>query len=115
MFCLYLFFPWILSSYCLLPLVSLCGLFAYLEKAGARPCSTFGMATSVSFVDDDDSWSDASTEIESIPPSLQPRAYQIEMFQQSMKQNIICTASMLSGLDAYILNQDRWRQAVGKR
>ena len=39
----------------------------------------------------DDDWSDASPEVVTVQPMLQPRAYQIEMFEQSMKQNIIVT------------------------
>lgn len=44
---------------------------------------------------DDDQWSDASssTEGDSAPTALQPRAYQIEMFEQSLKQNTIVTVS----------------------
>ena len=52
----------------------------------------------VSSADFDDSWSDASIEDEIILPTLQPRAYQIEMFQQSMRQNTIVTVSTSFGL-----------------
>jgi len=41
---------------------------------------------------DDDSWSDTSSEDdEPKVRQIQPRAYQLEMFQHSMERNIIAT------------------------
>lgn len=65
------------------------------------------MAFSQDF-DDEDGWSgdEASTEVKSIPPSLLPRAYQIEMFQQSMKQNTIVTVRFRSKLPGFMLKAE---------
>ncbi len=74
------------------------------------------MASTTS-VDEGDRWSesDASREAESIPASLQPRAYQIEMFEESMKQNTIVTVSMCSNLTAIVLSRNRWKPAAARR
>ena len=59
-------------------------------------------------VDEEDGWSgdETFTEVESIPPSLLPRAYQIEMFQQSMKQNTIVTVRSRSKLPRFMLKAE---------
>lgn len=55
--------------------------------------SALSSSTSLTTSADDD-WSDADAdEGEEIAPPLQPRAYQIEMFQESMKQNTIVAVS----------------------
>jgi hypothetical protein len=42
----------------------------------------------------DDGWSDGEPENEAVAaPTLQARGYQLEMFQESMKQNTIVTVS----------------------
>jgi hypothetical protein len=48
---------------------------------------------SSSIVQDEDNWSDEPEEEEEQVSPLQPRAYQIEMFEQSMKENIIATVT----------------------
>jgi hypothetical protein len=45
-------------------------------------------------IQDEDYWSEEPEEEEEQPATpLQPRAYQIEMFEQSMEQNIIATVT----------------------
>ena len=65
-------------------------------------------------MDVEDTWSEASEEIEEEQVYLQPRAYQIEMFQESMKQNTIVTVSFTSSLTPTVLRTYRWRLAVAR-
>ena len=65
-------------------------------------------------MDVEDTWSEASEEIEEDQVCLQPRAYQIEMFQESMKQNTIVTVSFVSGFNCQRTNDMQMETGSGK-